>query len=67
MMIDLMILTLNYVPSRRKVHSWLTEAVEIAKSLKYSSRSVRSLSDKESVNSKKSKDSHESSKKIKDI
>ena len=45
---------------KRKIHCWLREAAERAKSSKCLSRNSRSVSDKRSVNSKKSKDSQES-------
>ena len=44
----------------RKVHCWLRETAQRAKSSKCSSRSNTSVCDKGSMNSKKSKDPHES-------
>ena len=45
---------------KRKVHCWLREAAQRAKSSKCSSRNSMSVSDKGSMNSKKSKSSHDS-------
>ena len=45
---------------KRKVHCWLREAAQRAKSSRFSSRNSRNVSDTGSVNSKKSKDSQES-------
>ena len=42
---------------KRKVHCWLREAAQRVRSSKCSSKSSRSVSDKGSMNSKKSKDS----------
>ena len=45
---------------KRRVHCWLREAAQRAKSSRCSSRKSRNVSDKGSVSSKKSKDSQES-------
>ena len=45
---------------KRNVHCWLRQAAQRAKPSKLSFRSSKSVSDRGSINSKKSKDSHES-------
>ena len=45
---------------KRNVHCWLRQAAQRAKSSKLSFRSSKSVSERGSINSKKSKDSHES-------